>query len=387
MFVGMNGTTANTTITGAIVGSDAAKKLGSMLYHKELREVVFPADRDLAFGGWDISANNACETAMGYGIIPKELIVPHREELERIRPQKGIAGEYDVAEARESSYSLQISNFRQSVERIKKDITKFRKQNDCDECVIIYCAAPLRQVEYDMTAVKVGELEEMMARNSNDLTSAMAYAIGSIESKCAFADFTANITLEVPGIVELSERYGVPIAGRDGNTGQTLMKTVIGEMLYIRNFRLLGWYSTNILGNNDGRVLARQEHRALKMADKLNVLPPILGYSDFDHVVDISFYPPRGDNKEAWDNIDFLGWMSLPMSMKINWIGRDSILAGPLIVDLVKHLLYSMKKGDSGIQEHLAIYFKHPLKCGPIPFSQAFRKLLEYYGSSGAVPD
>jgi myo-inositol-1-phosphate synthase len=210
------------------------------------------------------------------------------------------------------------------------------------------------------------------------------YAYAGIETGCAFIDFTPNVTLDVPGVQELAVHSGVPIAGRDGSTGQTLMKTLLAEMLQARNLKLEGWYSTNILGNNDGMVLSRPEHREVKMHDKLSVLEPILGYNTFSHAVDITYYPPRGDSKEAWDSIDFIGWFSLPMTMKIDWQGRDSILAAPLVLDLCKHLQFALAKGAIGIQSHLAIYFKQPIGTGVLPFSVAVRRLKEYYQGENA---
>ncbi|MCF6154490.1 MAG: hypothetical protein E3K36_04395 [Candidatus Brocadia sp.] len=171
----------------------------------------------------------------------------------------------------------------------------------------------------------------------------------------------------------------VPLAGRDGNTGQTLIKTVLGQMFKIRNLNLNGWYSTNILGNNDGLVLSMPEHRQTKMEDKLGVLEPVLGYNHFTHIVDIHYYPPRGDNKEAWESIDFSGWLGMPMSAKINWLGRDSILAAPLIIDLVRLMEFALRRGECGIQSQLAIYFKHPLGTSARGFSDQYMLLKNYY--------
>jgi myo-inositol-1-phosphate synthase len=383
MLVGMNGATANTIIIGAMgktIAMKNSKKLGSILGIPDFQDVRFPDDRDMAFSGWDVTRESAYDAALKHEIIPQKYFLKQRKLLKKIIPSPGIFSNFDVKETKSSLHCSEIKSFRKTIEQVKIDIDRFKSKESLSRCIVVYLGPPLADVSYDFAGVHLDSLKKMIKQNSAYLTSAIAYAIASIESGCGFVDFTPNITLEIPGIIEMAEQYKVPLAGRDGNTGQSLMKTVIGEMLRIRNFRLTGWYSTNILGNNDGLVLCREDHRKLKMKDKLGVLEPILGYADFDHVVDISFYRPRGDNKEAWDNIDFLGWIGLPMSMKINWLGRDSILAAPLILDLVKHLWHSLENGKYGIQEHLAIYFKHPLGCGVIPFTLAFDKLKSYYG-------
>nr|MBC8554266.1 inositol-3-phosphate synthase [Candidatus Brocadiales bacterium] len=221
-----------------------------------------------------------------------------------------------------------------------------------------------------------------ITNNDEGLTSGMLYAYAAIEENCPFVDFTPNVTLETGALLELADVKNVPLAGRDGNTGQTLMKTVLGQMLKIRNLKLDGWYSTNILGNNDGKVLARNEHSEIKMRDKLGVLEPLLGYGDFDHKVNIEYFAPRGDNKEAWDSIDFLGWLDQSISVKINWLGRDSILAAPLILDLIRLVEYAQRKGEKGIQSHLAMYFKNPLGTKARGFYDQYKVFVDYYKST-----
>jgi myo-inositol-1-phosphate synthase len=380
MIVGMSGATANTAIVGAIAGSEKEKTLGSIISTQEFKDINFISDRQIVFGGWDIVNKNAYAAALDYEIIPESIVKKQRRKLTNLYPLPGISTNYDVSETKSSDHCIQTDNLKSAIDKIKNDIDDFRARERIKTCIVVYLGPPLKQVDRDFSQVHKDDLEKMILDNSSYITSAMIYAIGSIKSNCGFIDFTPNITLEVPGIIELAEEYKVPVAGRDGNTGQSLMKTVIGDMFRIRNFKLEGWYSTNILGNNDGLVLSRSEHRKLKMQDKLGVIDPIVGYNDFEHVVDISYYMPRGDNKESWDNIDFLGWLGLSICMKINWIGRDSILAAPLVLDLIKHLYHSISNEQSGIQEHLAMYFKHPLACGVLPFTQAYEKLKTHYG-------
>lgn len=382
LFVGLNGAVANTVITGINSSinfkentflpptinnnytDQELKSFGSIIKTEYFKEIDFINEEEFVIGGWDVFYENAFNIAKYHRIVPFEYYYNSKEKLEKIYPFKGLVNSWDSFEAINSQYNINMSslkNFMEAVDIVRKNIDDFRKNNNLKDVVVVYLALPLKGIK------KLEELYNISYKDLSKLSpdylpSSCAYAIGSILEGCSFIDFTPNLTLSIPFIEDLSVDYGVPLAGMDGNTGQTLLKTLIAPMLKLRNFKLIGWYSTNILGNNDGKILSRDEHRQLKMEDKLSVLEPILGYSDFEHVVEINYYKPRYDNKEAWDNIDFMGYLGLPMSFKINWIGRDSILAAPLVIDLIKHLDFSKRNGFKGIQEHLAIYFKHPIK-------------------------
>lgn len=391
MLVGLNGAVANTVITGVYSKSNK-KNLGSIVSTEYFKDIDFIKEEEMIFGGWDVYYSNSFEMANYHQIIPYQLYQESQKELEKIVPLKGVVNIWDTNEAINSQYSIKMWNFKnfyEVINMLRKDIDEFRKKNRLDKVFMVYLGLPLKNIK-NLDDINYVSFEELKKIDGNFLPSSVAYAVAAILEGCGFIDFTPNLTLQLDFIEELAIKYKVPLAGMDGNTGQTLLKTLIAPMLKIRNFKLIGWYSTNILGNNDGKILSRPEHRHLKMEDKLSVLEPILGYSDFEHVVDISFYKPRYDNKEAWDNIDFEGFLGLPMSCKINWLGRDSILAAPLVLDLIKHLEKSFKYESFGIQEHLAIYFKHPLKSRSssnkrhvdklvLPFFEAFQLLLNFY--------
>ncbi len=393
MFIGLNGAVANTVITGVNCKSDK-KNLGSLIATEYFKNIEFCKEEEMIFTGWDVYYQNSLEMANSHKIIPSELYKDNHEKLSNITPLKGFVNIWDSDEAINSQYSIKMNelpNFYESVSLIRKDIDNFRKSQKIDKVFVVYLGVPLKNIK-TLEDINHVNLEDLKRIDGNFLPSSVAYAVAAILEGCGFIDFTPNLTLQLDFVQDLAIKNRVPLAGMDGNTGQTLMKTLIAPMIKIRNFKLIGWYSTNILGNNDGKILSRPEHRALKIEDKLSVLAPILGYSDFEHVVEISYYPPKYDNKEAWDNVDFEGYLGLPMSFKINWLGRDSILAAPLVLDLIKHLDKSFQYESFGIQEHLAIYFKHPLKNKNLKtdiktykdklilsFFEAFNLLLDFY--------
>jgi myo-inositol-1-phosphate synthase len=382
LFVGLNGAVANTVITGInssinfkentflppTINTDyqeqELKSFGSIIKTEYFKDIDFIDEEEFVIGGWDLFYQNAFNIAKYHKIVPFEYYYKSKDKLEKIYPLKGLVNSWDSLEAINSEYSIKMNslkNFKEAIDIVRKDIDNFRKLNNLKDVVVVYLALPLKILNKldEIYNIDYPDLDKI---DPDYLPSSCAYAIGSILEGCPFIDFTPNLTLSIPLIEDLSIKYNVPLTGMDGNTGQTLLKTLIAPMLKLRNFRLIGWYSTNILGNNDGKILSRNEHRELKIEDKLSVLEPILEYSDFEHVVEINYYKPRYDNKEAWDNIDFMGYLGLPMSFKINWLGRDSILAAPLVIDLIKHMEFSKRNNLKGIQEQLAIYFKHPLK-------------------------
>lgn len=393
MFVGINGAVANTVITG-VFSKNNKKNLGSILATDYFKNINFISEDEMIFAGWDVYNSDSFQMANYHKIIPFEMYQEAQEKLKKITPLKGYVNLWDSDEAINSDYSIKMCNFLnfyEVINLIRKDIEEFRKASKIEKVFVVYLGLPLKN-KRSLKEINEISFEDLRKIDPDFLPSSVAYAVAAILENCGFIDFTPNLTLQLDFIEELAIKYKVPLAGMDGNTGQTLMKTLIAPMLKIRNFKLIGWYSTNILGNNDGKILSRHEHRHLKMEDKLSVLEPILGYSDFEHVVDISFYKPRYDNKEAWDNIDFEGFLGLPMSFKINWLGRDSILAAPLVLDLIKHLDKSFEYQNYGIQEHLAIYFKHPLRSKyssnniktykdklVLSFFEAFELLLNFY--------
>ncbi len=385
LFIGLNGATANTTVVGTrIFLKGRVPDYGMMT-----QTALFAAHKlvklgDLVFGGWDLNSGNAYEAAVRNKVLEEKLINSVKADVKKIRPMKGIVTSHDVDFLKTADNIKKVRNCRQQLAAIIKDIKAFKKANRLDRAVLVFLASPLKCVKLGRIHKDIKALKAAIARNNPGITSGMLYALAAIETDSPFIDFTPNLTLEVPALLDYAVEKKVPLAGQDGNTGQTMMKTLLGQMMKIKNFKLAGWYSTNILGNMDGKVLALPEHCVLKMKDKLNVLNEVLGYGGFDNIVDIHYYQPRGDNKEAWDNIDFLGWLGMPMSFKINWLGRDSILAGPLVLDLVRLLDYAHRRGEGGLQGQLAMFFKHPLGAHVRGFFDEYTLLKDYYAKPKA---
>ncbi len=381
LLVGMNGATANTTVAGSLaIKKGLITNCDGMLTETEsFSHLSLVQLNQLVFGGWDVNGRNGYKAALSNKVLEPSLIEDLRPELEAIRPWKAVITEHDVDSARRDSNVQTIASLEEGLDTLKQDILSFKKQNNLDKAVVVFLGSPLKHIKIKELHRDLSKFRKTLRENDPSISSAMLYAFAAIETGCPFVDFTPNVTLKVPALLQLAGEKKVPLAGRDGNTGQTLIKTVIAQMFKIRNLKLHGWYSTNILGNNDGRVLALPEHRQTKMEDKLGVLEHILGYNHFTHIVDIHYYPPRGDNKEAWESIDFSGWLGMPMSMKINWLGRDSILAAPLILDLVRLLEFALRRGEYGIQPQLAIYFKHPLGTFTRGFFDQYMLLENYY--------
>ena len=257
------------------------------------------------------------------------------------------------------------------MEKLREDIRAFKRTNKLDRCVLIWCGSTEVFIAASETHKNLKKLETGMKKNHVDIAPSMLYGYAALMENVPFANGAPNLTVDTPALMVLAREKGVPISGKDFKTGQTLLKTVIAPMLKARHIGLNGWFSTNILGNRDGEVLDDPESFKTKEESKLSVLQGILQpelypdlYKDFYHKVRINYYPPRGDNKESWDNIDIFGWLGYPMQIKINFLCRDSILAAPIVLDLVLFMDLAQRAGMKGIQEWLSFYFKSPM-CAP----------------------
>ena len=255
----------------------------------------------------------------------------------------------------------------EQAQALMADIEQFRNDNDCDRLVMVWCGSTEAYQEASAAHETLETFEAALAANDENISPSQIYAYAALMSDIPFANGAPNLSVDLPCMIELAERRGVPIAGKDFKTGQTLMKTLIAPGLKARMLGLRGWYSTNILGNRDGEVLDDPENFKTKEVSKLGVLDTILQpavypdlYGNIDHVVRINYYPPRGDNKEGWDNIDIFGWLGYPMQIKIDFLCRDSILAAPIVLDLALFLDLAQRAGESGVQEWLSFYLKAP---------------------------
>lgn len=350
-----------------------------------IKDFVPLADlNDIVFGAWDIFSDNAFDAAMNAGVLEKDLLNQVSEQLSSLKPMAAVF---------EQSYVKRITgenvktgkNKMELAEQLIADITKFKSENNCDRLVMVWAASTEVFLESSAVHETLESFEKGLYDSDPHIAPSMIYAYAALRSKVPFANGAPNLTVDIPAITELAEREGVAICGKDFKTGQTLMKTILAPGLKSRMLGLEGWYSTNILGNRDGEVLDDPENFKTKEESKLSVLEHILQpevypelYKDFDHVVRINYYPPRGDNKEGWDAIDIFGWLGYKMQIKVNFLCRDSILAAPLALDLALFMDLAQRSGMSGIQEWLSFYFKAPQsKPGLYPEHDIFIQLMK----------
>jgi myo-inositol-1-phosphate synthase len=336
-----------------------------------IREFVPLADlNDLVFGGWDPLSPNALEAARTAGVMSDADLAPLSGELESVVAMDAVFEQRWVSRIDGVRVKEETNKFEQA-EALMADIERFRSENECDRLVMVWCASTEAYQEASDVHRTIDSFEAGLKANDTNISPSQIYAYAAIMSGVPFANGAPNLTVDLPCIEELAAREGVPIAGKDFKTGQTLMKTLISPGLKSRMLGVRGWYSTNILGNRDGEVLDAPENFQTKETSKLGVLDTILQpetypslYGNIEHKVRIDYYPPRGDDKEGWDNIDIFGWLGYPMQIKINFLCRDSILAAPIVLDLALFMDLANRAGESGIQEWLSFYFKAP-QAGP----------------------
>jgi myo-inositol-1-phosphate synthase len=322
---------------------------------------------DLVFGAWDPIPDDAYTAALRAGVLDKhEHIEPIKDFLTSIKPMPAVFDQYYVKRL-EGSNVKQAKNKFELADQIRQDIRDFKARNGCDRLVMVWAASTEIFLEQSATHENLEAFEAAMESNDRTIAPSMLYGYAALMESVPFANGAPNLTVDIPALVKLANDKGVPIGGKDFKTGQTLLKTVVAPMLKARMLGVAGWYSTNILGNRDGEVLDDPESFKTKEESKLGVLEYILQpdlypdlYGDIYHKVRINYYPPRGDNKEGWDNIDIFGWMNYPMQIKIDFLCRDSILAAPLVLDLAIFFDLAHRAGMKGIQEWLSFYFKSP---------------------------
>ncbi len=325
---------------------------------------------DLVFGAWDIFEENAYEAALHAGVLEKELLVQLKSPLSKIKPMPAVFDQEYVkrlsgAHTKKGKTKMHLAG------QLMDDIAEFKKKNRCTRMVMIWCASTEVFIKPHPVHKTLAAFEKAMRENHKAIAPSMIYAYAALKSGVGFANGAPNLTVDIPALVELAEKQNLPICGKDFKTGQTWMKTILAPGLKARMLGLHGWYSTNILGNRDGEVLDDPGSFKTKEESKLSVLEYILQpqvypelYSNFSHLVRINYYPPRGDNKEGWDNIDIFGWLGYPMQIKIDFLCRDSILAAPIVLDLALFMDLAQRVGMRGIQEWLSFYFKSPM-CAP----------------------
>jgi myo-inositol-1-phosphate synthase len=318
----------------------------------------------LVFGGWDVSADDLAKAAHLHQVLEPAQIEAVAPWLQRLRPWPAIA-DPDYCRAVTGANVAPPGGLRERTDRIRDDLRRFRSEQELDEVVVVNLASTERLPDLASPSLASPEAFEAALDGGDEaITPAMLYAYAALREGMAYLNFTPSVGADVPALTLLAERQGVPIAGKDGKTGQTMVKTVLAPALRSRALRVEGWYSTNLLGNRDGRALEDPGSLASKTATKESVLDTVLGYPVEDHQVRIEYYRPRGDQKEAWDNIDLVGFLGRRMQMKIDFLCRDSVLAAPLVLELVRLLAEARRRGERGVQEQFGFFFKAPMTLG-----------------------
>ena len=322
---------------------------------------------DLVFGGWDIRNENCLEAAQYAKVLNEKDLKIVSDELQNIVPMRGVFDQNYVKRLN-GEYIKSGKNKFELMMQLREDIQLFKEMNSLERVVVIWAGSTEIFIEQKAVHQTTESFIEGMIQNDPDISPSMLYAYASIAEEAAYINGSPNLSVDIPAIVGFSKEMNVPIAGKDFKTGQTLIKTVIAPMLKMRLLGLNGWFSNNILGNRDGEVLDDPESFKTKEESKLSVLDSILQpelykdlYSEYYHKVRINYYPPRGDNKEGWDNIDIFGWLGYPMELKINFLCRDSILAAPIVLDLILFADLALRSHMSGIQEWMSVFFKSPM--------------------------
>jgi myo-inositol-1-phosphate synthase len=322
---------------------------------------------DIVFGAWDPIPDDALTAARKAGVLEEKDLLPVADFLSAIKPMPAVFDNKYVTRINGTNVKTGKTK-RDLAEQLRQDIRDFKTKHKLDRVVVVWCASTEIFIKPGPQHATIEQFEKAMERNDDAISPSMLYAYAAIMEGVPYANGAPNLAVDTPALIQLANDKGVPIMGKDFKTGQTWMKTVIAPGLKARMLGLAGWYSTNILGNRDGEVLDDPASFKTKEESKLSVLHDILQpekypdlYKDFTHVVRINYYPPRGDNKEGWDNIDIVGWMGYPMQIKINFLCRDSILAAPIVLDLALFMDFAHRAGMKGIQEWLSFYFKSPM--------------------------
>ncbi|MEJ2311767.1 MAG: inositol-3-phosphate synthase [Gemmatimonadales bacterium] len=328
--------------------------------------VPLAALADLEFAAWDPIPDDAYDSAKTCGVLKPEDVDPLADFLRGIRPMPAVFDKRYVKKL-DGTNVKSAGNKLELAEQLREDIRRFKEEKGCDRLVMVWAASTEVFLKPSEVHATLDSFEKAMAENDDAIAPSMVYAYAALKEGVPFANGAPNLTVDIPAMLQLADEAGMPVCGKDFKTGQTLMKTILAPGLKARMLGLNGWFSTNILGNRDGEVLDDPESFKTKEESKLGVLEYILQpemypelYDNIYHKVRINYYPPRGDNKEGWDNIDVFGWMGYPMQIKIDFLCRDSILAAPIVLDLALFMDLAARAGLQGIQEWLSFFFKSP---------------------------
>ena len=317
--------------------------------------------RDIVFTGWDVNGDDLSVAAEKHAVLDRGQLEEAGTSLRGIRPMKAV-GSSAFCRNVDGENKIVVKSHRDVVERIGDDLARFKRESGVDRVVMLNLASTERYPDLDAPALRdLASFETALDQSDPMIGPAMLYAYAAIRSGSSYANFTPSVAADAKPLIEMARERNVAVAGKDGKTGQTFLKTVIAPALRQRALHVDGWFSTNILGNRDGLALDDPDSLKSKLATKKSVLDQMLGYEVEDHIIDIRYYRPRGDDKEAWDNIDVSGFMGQRMQLKVNFLCKDSILAAPLAIEIVRCLALAERRGEGGVQEQLGAFFKAPM--------------------------
>ncbi len=379
--VGVNGAVASTVIAGVeLMKKGLAPRIGMVTEKTEARiaETItelldFAPLEGLVFGGWDLQFPNVYAGALHHKVLPEHVLEKIKPGLEKIRPWPAVFGKAYV-ERIEGQNLVRASSYRDEIAILERNLVEFKKEHNLERVVIVNLGSTERFLEVQPVHQSLRAFEAGIDANDPAISPAMRYFYVANKLHIPYCNFTPSLT-NVPALAEQANETGTPFAGMDGKTGQTLIKTALASMFRARRLFIEGWYSTNFLGNGDGQVLDAPGSNKTKVLSKAAVLDSIVGYQVENHQVHIHYYKPRGDSKEAWDNIDIVGFAGVPMQIKVNFLCQDSALAAPLVIDLVRLLDVAKRAGERGIQRQLSFFFKSPYHAtGETPIHDLFKQ-------------
>ncbi|HEX7507979.1 MAG TPA: inositol-3-phosphate synthase [Polyangia bacterium] len=339
---------------------------------------------DIGFAGWDLFPDDAYQAASKAGVLTKDHLAQSKDFLSSIKPMTSVF-EQSYVKRLTATHAKKGKSKMDLAEQVIADIENVRKTQQFERLVMVWCGSTEAYRELSPVHASIATFEKGLRESDPEIAPSQIYAYAALKCRVPYANGAPNLTVDTPALLELAKKNEVPVAGKDFKTGQTFMKTIISPGLKARLLGIDGWYSTNILGNRDGEVLDDPESHKTKEMSKLGALEHIMQpslypdlYGKMHHVVRINYYPPRGDNKEGWDNIDIFGWMGYPMQIKINFLCRDSILAAPIVLDLALFMDLAQRSGLSGVQEWLSFYWKSPMTApGLYPEHDTFIQLMK----------
>lgn len=367
--VGIGGAVGTTLVAGIELLKQGAVNTGGLPLANIGNGLVDYSE--IAVAGWDLFPDHLAKAAENHAVLNHKQFALVENALRAIKPWTAVSDSRFLANI-SGTNRLEASEHRDVISKLRSDIIEFNKT--ADSLAVINLASTEKLAwEGNKSFNSLADFERALDENSPDISPAMLYAYAAIAEGVPYGNFTPSVAAEIPALIELAEKQGVPIAGKDGKTGQTFIKSVLAPALKARALKVDGWYSTNILGNRDGLALSDEDSLASKIKTKSSLLEDILGYDVEDHIVDIRYYRPRGDNKEAWDNVDISGFLGQRMQLKVNFLCRDSILAAPLAIEIARCLDLAKRRGETGIQEQLSVFFKMPMSKAGGP-EQAFHR-------------